>query len=79
MSDVYDENFGLTDLDCNVGEEGIYKPKSYVETRAFSLPVRSTRRAIVFIIPNKFNAQFMPNQDTDNSVCVSFLPIHVIG
>ena len=79
MSDAYDENYGLTDSDCNVGEERIYKPKSYVETKAFSLPVRSTRRAIVFIIPNKFNVQFMPNQDTDNSVHVSFLPVHVIG
>ena len=31
MSDSYDKNFGLTDSDCNVGEEGKYKPKSYVE------------------------------------------------
>ena len=28
MSDSYDKNFGLTDSDCNAGEEGIYKPKS---------------------------------------------------
>ena len=79
MPDAYDENFGLTDSDCNVGEVGIYKPKSYVETRAFSLPVRSTRRTILFNIPNKFNVQFTPNQDTDNYVHVSFLPVHVIG
>ena len=33
MSDSYDNNFGLTDSDCIVGEEIIYKPKSYAETR----------------------------------------------
>ena len=33
MSDSYDYSFGLTDSDCNVGEEGIYMPKSCVETR----------------------------------------------
>ena len=32
MSVSYDKNFGLADSDCNVGEEGIYKPKFYVET-----------------------------------------------
>ena len=60
MSDAYDENLGLTDSDCNVGEEGIYNSKSHIETRVFSSPVRSTRRAIVFVIPRKFNVQFMP-------------------
>ena len=47
MSDSYDKNSGLTDSDCNVGEEGLYKPKSYAEIRVFSSPVRSTRRAII--------------------------------
>ena len=37
MSDSYHKkNFGLTDSDCNVDEEGIYKPKSYVETGALA-------------------------------------------
>ena len=31
MSDLLDKNFCLTDSDCNFGEEGMYKPKSYVE------------------------------------------------
>ena len=70
MSDSYDKNFYLTDSNCNIGEEGIYKPKSYVEIRVFSSPVR----AIVFIIPKKFNSQFMPHQDTGYSVQVSFIP-----
>ena len=60
MYDTYDNNFGLTDSVCHVGEEEIYHPKSYVETR-FSSHVRSTRQAIVFIIPNKVNVQFMPH------------------
>ena len=33
LSDSYDINFGLTDSNCNVGEEGIHKLKSCVETR----------------------------------------------
>ena len=53
---------------------GIYNPKSYVEIRVFSSPVRSTRRAIIFIIPNKFNVQFIPHQDIRYSVQVSFIP-----
>ena len=60
MSDSYDKNYCLKNSDCNVGEERIYKPKSYVETIVFSSPVRSTRKAIVFIIPKNFNVQFMP-------------------
>ena len=36
LSDSHDENFGLTDWNCNVGEEGIYKSKSYVETRVLA-------------------------------------------
>ena len=76
MSNSNDKNFCLTDSNCNVGEEGINKPKSYVEIRIFSSPtsVRSTRRAIVFIIPNEFNVQFMAHQDTGCSVQVSFIP-----
>ena len=78
MSDSYDKNLCLTDSNCNhfVGEEGIYKPKSYVEIRVYSSPagVQSTRRAIIFIIPNKFNVQFMSHQDTGYSVQVSFIP-----
>ena len=78
MSDSYDKkkNFCLTDSNCNDGEKGIYKPKSYVEIRVFSSPIglQSTRRAIVFIIPNKFNFQFMPHQDRGYSVQVSFIP-----
>ena len=52
------------------------KPKSYVEIRVFSssASVRSTKRAIVFNIPNEFNVQFMPHQDTGYSVQVSFIP-----
>ena len=49
MSDSYGKHVNLKDLGCNVGEEGIYKHKSYEETRV-----------IFFIIPNQFNVQFMP-------------------
>ena len=43
-------------------KKGIDKHKSYKETSFF------------FIIPNKFDVQFMSHQDTDNRYRFSFIP-----
>ena len=57
----YGENFSFTDSEITAGKEGICEHKSYVETRFF------------FNILNNYNVQFMPYQDKDNSVQVSYI------
>ena len=47
MSDSYDNNFGLTDSDCKVDEDGIYKPKSYIETR-FALACTKYKKSFCY-------------------------------
>ena len=58
MSDSYDNNFVLTDSDCNVGEEGIYKPKQeYLfrseEDKIYTLwPCQKVCEALTFLLDN---------------------------
>ena len=49
MADSYVKNFCLTYSNCNVGEEGINKPKSYVEIRVLArLPVYEVQGELLF-------------------------------